>query len=367
MGKGVALVISSLSTGGAERALVLLARGFAERGHRLSVVTLFGKDHDFYAIPAGVDRRALDLAGVTRGPGEKVYANLRRTRGLRLALAEIRPDVVISFMTTTNVLAVLACRGWKTPVVVTEHVDSRRQRFPWPWRVLRRLVYPRAARLVSVSPDVDGCFHWLPARQRAVIANPIRLVEIDADPAAPVGWSWPRAALAMGRLEPEKGFDLLIEAFGRLAARFPDWGLMILGEGSLRRKLEDQVTRLGLAGRARLAGAVHDPFPTLCRADLFVMPSRYEAFPMALVEAMACRRPVVATACWDRSPGIVANGIDGVLVSAEDIGALERAMGDLMADEAQRRRLGDAARRSAERFDLGRVMPQWEQLLGRLG
>jgi glycosyltransferase involved in cell wall biosynthesis len=166
----------------------------------------------------------------------------------------------------------------------------------------------------------------------------------------------------MGRLDAEKGFDLLIAAFGRLAADFPDWGLAILGEGSLRQKLSAQVAALGLGDRVRLPG-VTDSAAALRQGELFVLSSRHEAFGLALAEAMAAGLPVIAADCPSGPAEIIHSGEDGLLVPAEDAAALAAAMAQLMADPAQRRRLGENARASARRFDLSTVTQSWERLI----
>ena len=357
------MVISSLSAGGAERVLVLLARGLTALGHRVSIVTLFGTEEDFYAVPEGVERVALDLGKTTRGVLEKIAANARRKSAIRAALEGIGPDAVLSFMPETNVLVLLACLGTKVPVIVTEHADPRVFRLNAAWRVLRAAAYRRAARVVSVSPGVDDYFARLPAGKRAVIPNPIPLDEIRSAQRAAAPFAWPHTVIGMGRLAPEKGFDVLLRAFAGSCDARPDWGLAILGEGSERARLESLAAELGVEDRVRLAGVVDDPFSVLRGADLFVLSSRSESFAIALVEAMACGLPVIATQCWSRSPGLVDDGVDGILVPRDDVDALATTMGELMDDEARRRQLADRAAESVERFDPAAISQKWGELL----
>jgi glycosyltransferase involved in cell wall biosynthesis len=225
------------------------------------------------------------------------------------------------------------------------------------------MLYRTAARVVSVSAGVDAYFAWLPEAKRAVIPNPVALTELDEPADEPAASAWPRTVMAMGRLEEEKAFDVLIHAFARLAVDFPDWGLTILGEGSERGRLESLVNELDLADRVRLPGALHEPFATLKKADLFVLSSRHEGFGNALVEAMACGVAVIATQCWHTPPEIVRQGVDGILVAPNDAEALTAAMADLMSDLDKRRRLAAEAVESAKRYDLGVVTQTWDALL----
>ncbi|NUQ65859.1 MAG: glycosyltransferase family 4 protein [Pirellulales bacterium] len=363
----ILMVISSLSGGGAERVAVLLARGFVQNGHTVSLATIYGRDRDFYELPAEVDRLALDLGRDRSNAVQKLAGNARRIWAIRQTIRRTQPAVVLSFMNQTNVTVLLAATGLGVPVIVTEHMDPRRDDLPAAWRWLRKWTYARAARLVSVSRAVDSFFAWLPADRRAVIPNPVALDDVESRPAHLPALPCRHTVIAMGRLAPEKGFDLLIRAYARLVPQFPDWGLTILGEGPQRGELESLARVLTIEDRFRLPGAVGQPFAALKQADLFVLSSRHEGFGNALVEAMACGLPVVAADCWSISPEIVHDRVDGLLIPPDNPDALAAALATLMRDESLRRQLGRAATESARRFELPAVMSQWEELLGEVG
>jgi glycosyltransferase involved in cell wall biosynthesis len=166
----------------------------------------------------------------------------------------------------------------------------------------------------------------------------------------------------MGRMTEQKGFDLLLEAFARVAARHTEWQLEIWGEGPLRSELERVRERWRLSGRARFPGRTEDAYGVLRAADLYVLSSRYEGFPMVLCEAMAVGLPVVAFDCRTGPREIVRDGVDGLLVPAGDIDALARALDRLMGDVEARARLGARAPEVCERFGLARVLALWDQV-----
>ena len=360
----IALFVSSLKCGGAERVLVMLARGFLDRGYQVSVITLSGKDQDFYSLPVGVNRVALDAMGNSDNPIAAVVNNFKRLAKLRQAVAQVAPNLLISFVARENITLLLALWGTKYPVFVTEHNDQRFRTLPQPWAILRRLVYSSANAVVSVSEGVNQYFSWLSEDQKTVIYNPFILPEQAEEPIElPLGVDRSKKWLiSMGRLTEQKGFDYLLEAYAQICDRFPDWQLLILGDGALGSELKLQKEQLGLADHVVFTGRVKNPFALMKQAELFVMASRFEGFPMAHGEALACGLPVIATDCPSGPSEIIRDRIDGVLVPPHNVQALSREMASLMADEEQRRVLAQKTTEVTQRFSLTKVIDDWEKL-----
>jgi GalNAc-alpha-(1->4)-GalNAc-alpha-(1->3)-diNAcBac-PP-undecaprenol alpha-1,4-N-acetyl-D-galactosaminyltransferase len=364
----ITLVISSLSCGGAERVLVLLAKGFIERGYEVSVVTLSGKDTDFYKLPEGVSRLALAIMKKSPTPFHALWNNLTRWLILRRGIQDTQPDVVISFLTQTNILTLLSLINTSYPVIVTEHCDPTVMSYGKIRNNLRIFIYPQAAKVVSVSKGVDSYFDWLSQSKKTVIYNPIVLRDNEQDQANfPKGFDLEKNwVVSMGRLTNQKGFDILLSAFAQIADRYADWNLLILGEGELRQQLEKIRDDLGLANRAILPGNISNPFPTLRKSQLFVMASRFEGFPMVHGEAMACGLPIISTDCPSGPREIIRNNLDGILVPNGDVSALATAMDRLMSDSQERKRLATYAPEVTERFSLEKVMAEWQLLISEV-
>jgi glycosyltransferase involved in cell wall biosynthesis len=359
-------VIASLGIGGAERVVSTLASHWATRGWGVTILT-FDDGHaaPSYRLDARVRHQPLDLAGDSPHWRAAVRQNIERIRVVRRAIRAETPDAVLSFIAQTNVVVLCATRGLGVPVLVSERTDPYLYPIPAPWVWLRRRTYGWADQVVVLNERARSYFPPRIRGRTTVIPNP---VVVEPGGAAslegkPLGGP---LVVSMGRLAEEKGHDLLLRAFARVRERFPDWSLAILGEGPWRPDLERLRDELGLAGRAWLPGVVRNPHGVLREADLFVLPSRHEGFPMALAEAMACGLPVIATEYHEGVRDIVRDGVDGVLVSPENVDALAAALGRLMEDEAERRRLAARGQEIRERFGLQRVAGIWEELLARV-
>ena len=357
------LIISSLSSGGAERVLSIMANYWARKGWQINLVTFDdGATPPFYELDSGIKHIPLDLARVSANPLVAGRNNLRRVFALRSAIRESRPRCVLSFLDQVNVLTLLAARGLRIPVVVTEQTYPPSHNIGRTWNILRNRTYPEADCVVGVTARVLSHFSPRIQARARVIPNPVLSQRCAAE--QPAGDLLNRPALlAVGRLDLHKGHDLLLKAFARLKERHANWTLTVLGEGPLRQELESLRQRLGIADRAHFRGRVPDPNSFLRQADIFVTASRYEGFPMALGEAMACGLPVIATDCPSGPAEMIRDGTDGILVPTEDVEALTAAMDRLMADRSLRERLGSRASEVTERFGLEKIMRMWEETI----
>jgi glycosyltransferase involved in cell wall biosynthesis len=355
--------ISTLSCGGAERVCVTLCNHWAKAGWAITLATFDdGSEPPFFPLSPRVRHVTLGLQRRSTRLVHSVANNLRRIAVLRRFVAAERPERILSFMDGTNVLALIAAWGTGIPVVVGERVDPAQHEIPLAWKFLRRVVYRRALAIAVQTRRTGAYFPRSWQRRIAVIPNPVP--EIDATPGDARKSAAPRRSIVgMGRLERQKGFDLLIRAFASIAPTRPEWDLKILGEGGERAALTAAISRSGLSGRIALPGREPDAMAALRAADLFVLSSRYEGFPNALCEAMACGLPVISFDCPSGPADIVRDGVDGRLIPAEDVDALARAMTELTGNAELRGALAAQATSVAARFSVERIAACWERVL----
>jgi glycosyltransferase involved in cell wall biosynthesis len=361
-GAPITLFTATMGGGGAERAMVRLATGLAERGYATDLVLARDDDDAGYAAELSAQVRIIRLG---------VRHALLGTSGLARYLRRERPQALLAALNYINVIALAAIRLARTDtrVVVVEHNTlsvQNRSSSQCRERLLPALVrrsYPSADVIVAVSGGVadDLARTAALARERiTVINNPVVVPAMTELARGPCEHEWLRpghpapVALAVGRLTPQKGFDTLIRAFAevhrRRAAR-----LLILGEGPERGRLQALAADLGLAQDVQLVGWVGNVYAYLSRADAFVLSSRWEGLPTVLIEALFCAVPVVATDCPSGPREILDGGRFGRLVPIGDVAALAEALHDAY-DGKVARGGADSWRRYDEQVVLDRYL-----------
>lgn len=364
MPQRLTLVIHSLEGGGAERVCVLMANEWAKMGYSVSLITLARVEEDHYEVDDRVERIGLDLVGVSPNVFAAIGNNLRRVKRLRAAIKETNPDVVISLVDLNNILTLLACKRLDVEVIVCEHIDPRPHDAGRVWSALRNHTYPRCRALTVLTSDVvEYARRFVKGRPIYCVPN---AVPSGFEPAPPDRQETEPTLISIGRLTAAKGFDRLIDAFSRVASRFPEWKLIILGEGTKRASLVTQIKSAGLSDRVDLPGWVPNPDEFLKRSRCYVCSSHYEGFPMVLLEAMACGLPVVSFDCQSGPADIVRHDVDGLLVEQDDVAGLASAMEQLMSDESKRAKLAIRAPDVLERFSIQKFMDRWEAILNEV-
>jgi glycosyltransferase involved in cell wall biosynthesis len=355
----VVLLVGELATGGAERVAATLANAWVRRGRRVTLVATYLASRQVgYALEPAVELVFLAdrLAGGSGGA-------LAKARALRRLVVALEPDVVLSFLTNVNVLAIAALARTGVPLVVSERTDPAADVELHPvLRVLRAVGYGFADRLVVQTGAAAQRF-----RRRMVWSPPVDVIP-NPVPAGLAGLPAARhdgrggTIVALGRLTRSKGFDALLRVFAREFGAEPAWRLEIWGDGPLRGELEALARSLGLGDRVRLAGPTAAPWEALAAAQLFALPSAYEGFPNAMLEAMALGLACVAYDCPSGPRELSGEGRAAVVVALGDEAAFGRELRRLAYDAAARARLGAAAAAHvSSEYGEAVVLERWDE------
>ena len=335
----VALFLRYIGGGGAETAMIHLARGMTEQGLQVDFVLSQAGGPHLWKIPPEV--RIVDL---------KSAGNLSSLKALIQYLRQERPDALLSAMHFNNEIAIAAkhLSGISTRVVVCEQ-NTLSQRAGNETRLLKRLTpffaklaYPWADGVVAVSQGVAKDLNkilGLPIEKMQVIYNPAVTPELKAKSQEPLDHPWfapgePPVILGVGKLEAQKDFPTLIRAFAQVRKIQPA-RLVILGWGPEpeKRKLEALIHELGVEADVNLPGYVNNPFAYMSRAGVFALSSRWEGFGNVVVEALAVGTPVVSTDCESGPSEILDNGRYGTLVPVGDAQALAESILEVLGED----------------------------------
>jgi glycosyltransferase involved in cell wall biosynthesis len=361
MGASIGLVLHDLALGGTERVAIRLANAWARDGRRVTIACGVADGPLRQMVGAGVHLRPMDPP-IPRGLGSR--RRLGRAAAALFAAAE--PDVIfIPGNYHWPVLdALVAATCGRRPVIVAQISAPLRRADRGP---LRQVIFDRRARRTMAQVDAAVALSsQMQAEADALFGGgvtttlPLPALDDDLAPPVPIDADC-RILLAAGRLVPEKGFELAVEALARLDD--PRATLVILGEGPERAAIVARARELGVSDRVSLPGYVGDIRPWLDRSRLFLLTSRFEGYGAVVIEALAAGRPVVATACTAAVPELLDQPGHGEAVPVGDAAALARAISRRLASPPP-----DPAplAASVQRFSLGPVARAYLDLFDRL-
>ena len=356
--KHIAIYINSLKRGGTERVAANLAAFLSERGHRVTLVTQYVKENE-YPCDGAVKRVISDL-DADEVTASRVKNFCRRFMKLRRIWQSERPDLILSFIGTNNIMAFLTSRFLPLRVVVAVRAVPELEYADRRTRMAARFLFRFADGVLLQTEPSRAFFPAAVARKAAILPNPI----------APAFFR-PRfegkrekTIVAAGRIDENKNHRLLIRAFAQIAAKHPDYRLIIHGEGDMSDTLRGEAATLGLAGRVELPGNSDRLEEALYRAAIYVLPSDSEGLPNTLIEAMLLGLACIATDCPCGGPAeLIIDGENGLLTPVGDAALLAQKLDYLLDRPDEADRMGLAAHRLQTVFDPQRIGDAWESYL----
>lgn len=283
---------------------------------------------------------------------------LRSIKKLRFYLKEIKPDIIVSMGTTNAIFDIPANMGLGIKHILSERNDPAHFGGSTITRIVSRLLMQKADGFVFQTKDAQSFYGGEIVKRSVVIPNPLFIG--DNYPDTQYVGEREKTIVTTGRLNKQKNHPLLIRAFKRITEDFPEYKLVIYGEGPERQNDEALISDLGLKERVLLPGTINDIPEKINKASLYVLSSDFEGMPNALMEAMALGLPCISTDCPCGGPReLTTNGEDCLLVPVGDEIAIAEAMRKVLREEKFAMKLGKNAMKIRERLSLDKVCRQW--------
>ena len=344
----IIFTIASLGSGGAERVVSLLANKMVEQGHQVEIICL--KFNDVY---------------YQLHPEVKVTLAMQQTKNrltevfwLRKYVKQEKPNVVIAFTEGVYCFTIAALIGTKIPIIASERLDP--SAMTWKRNLLKRVLLPYANWLVVQTKGIKEYFPKSIQRKTSVIFNPVK-EDISHStlhtPHSTLNW-----IISVARLFPQKNQEMMIRAFAKIADEFPDWELVIYGEGPLRSSLELIVESLELKGRVLLPGRTEHVIEELRKSKIFCLSSDYEGMSNSMIEAICVGLPIVTTKV-SGTDELVQEGINGYVVEIGDVEGMACALRKLMSNEHLIQQMGENSIKMKSQFQIETILAEWYRLI----
>ena len=350
-------ISNSLGGGGAERVMVILANFFVTKGHCVTIITFNEGAGDAYDIDDKIKRVRLHSGLIKNHTLRSLYNLVLFYKNFKN-----RPQVCISFCRTTNFSSIISCKIFAIKIIASEHSNHLRNydiigNFTWNY------LY-RFANYITVLTKFDKPFFEKRGANVIVMPNPSTFKPLEN-----LHLVRKKIILAVGNLNRYhiKGFDNLIRLISPILKEYPEWRLNIVGGGDEGLDfLKNLAIKEGIEEHIIFSGFSKDVNVLMQESEIFVLSSRIEGLPMALLEAMSQGMACIAFDCITGPSEMITHGENGLLIEDQDMQAMQRGLVKLISDEGLRRRFSHNAVKSLDRYSIKNVYGIWESLFGKL-
>lgn len=345
----IVFVTSTLTSGGAERVISLLANCLSDRGHVVEIINL-NKHIVFYQFSPQVR-----LVFAEDEVGKSI---VKKSLWLRRHVKNEKPDIIIPFMEAVYCVTLLSLVGVNIPILSSERIDPRRS--PFIRNVLRKLILPLTDWLVVQTEEIKSFYPGFIRKKTSVIYNPVSEKVFSCVPTVRKD-----VIISIGKMDAQKNQAMLIKAFGRIADKFPSYQLIIYGEGPMRQSLQLIIDNLQLTNRVLLPGRTDQVIDRLNEAKLFCFSSNFEGMSNAIIEAMCVGLPVVTTAV-SGTKELIDEGRGGFITEIGNEEMFSTTMERVLSDESAMRKMGEYNKCKAYLFKQDTIVDKWECLISNI-
>lgn len=343
-------VTSTLHAGGAERVISLLANSFCQKGYEVEIVCI-NKHLVFYPIDEKVK--------VWFAEDEvKSLSILKKMMWLRKHINSEKPDVVIAFMLEVYCVTLASLIGVSVPVISSERIDPHF--FGRAKGLLRWLLLRRTTHLVVQTVRIKDFYSAKLQSRTTIIPNPVTDKVFTLTPTLKQ-----KRIIAVGRLAYQKNYPMMFRAFAKVHHDFPDWQLVVYGNGPQKEEIRGVIERLGMEGHIILAGKSDHVVEEMNKSSLFVMSSDYEGMSNALLEAVCVGLPVISTDV-SGAKDLITEGVNGYIVPVGNERALTLALSSMLSSPEKMDEMGRQSKALAPRFREEQIVGQWEELIKKV-
>ena len=363
----ITFVTATLTSGGSERVMSIVANKMQERGYEVEIICL-NDQIVFYPINEGIKITHVEVEAGTKLLPKKLW-------WFRKYIQKTQPDVVIAFMVSVYTVTLLALMGVDIPVISSVRNDPAYSNLRK--KITRKLLLPRSAHVVVQTQQIKEFFNKNIQKKTTVIYNPVNERVFEAPLTPPSMGSYDNdnpglkikdkrlnRIISVGRLYPQKDQKTMIEAFAKVSERHPDWKLVIFGEGPQRRALETMIQdpRFKIQDKVFLPGRSENIIDELKKSKIFCLSSVYEGMSNALVEAICVGLPIVTTKV-SGTEELIKDGENGFIVNVGDKEAMAKALVKIIEDENLQNQFTEKNKAQAIKFETNTIVDQWENLV----
>jgi glycosyltransferase involved in cell wall biosynthesis len=351
-------MLPSLKAGGAERVVSTIANQLIEE-YEVTII-VFYECTPFYPLDSRIN--IVFCKKVYRREPSSIQSIKTHIQLFKKSLQILKREntrLVIGFMTTANIYAVIAAKRLKIKSIISERIHPEYEIISKLWLVLKKFFYPKSNRLIVQTKAIKSYFEDFVANERLeIIKNPLAPELILKRDLSKIK---ERLILNVGRLDDQKNQDLLIKAFANIPNE--NWKLILIGEGTNRMRYTNLIAKLNLQEQVILKGNVNCVEYYYNTASLFVFTSRYEGYPNALTEAMYFGIPCISTNCPSGPSELISDDKNGFLIPVGNQNVLETKMRLLMSDENLRTKFSTNALKSTVGFEAEHIALQWKSII----